>query len=199
MYIPPQNDQLPFRGNAFSRWLGIFILKRMGWTLKGELPSVPKCIAIGAPHTSNWDFVIGLAVMLATGLRGSWIAKESMFKWPFGGMWRWLGGIPVVRNKKLGAVEAQTQVVKNIDRIFMLIEPEGTRGRVEKWHTGFYRIAHGAGVPILPVSWDYPKKQLTFMPVFETTGEMEADIKALMQMYKDVTPKVPENSPWQHS
>lgn len=135
--------------------------------------------------------------MLATGLKGSWVAKAEMFKGPFGSLWKRLGGIPIVRNKNLGAVDQQIAAVQAADKIFLLLEPEGTRGPATTWKTGFYHIATGAEVPILPVTWDYSTKTLSFLSVFHPTGDIDTDIATLMTLTKDYTPKHPERAPWQ--
>lgn len=188
---------LPLRNSLIGRWLGLSGLKILGWKIKGELPDVPKTVAIAFPHTSNWDFVIGLLVMLATNLNASWIGKAEMFRWPLGGLWKRLGGIPVVRGKQQGGVAQQIVAVRQSERIFLLIEPEGTRSACTKWKTGFYRIAVGAGVPILPITWDFPSKTLTFLPLFEPTGNMTADIRELMMMARHCKGRNSEKSPWQ--
>lgn len=193
------NSSLPFRGSFFSRHLGRLSLKILGWRVMGELPDVPKVVAIAYPHTSNWDFVIGLSVMLATDLKASWIAKAEMFNSPLGGLWKKLGGIPIVRGQKLGIVEQQAQAIKDADKIFLLIEPEGTRSGNDHWKTGFYHIATGAGVPLLPVTWDFPSKTLTFLPLFHPTGDVDADVRSLMLLGKDCKGKNPEKSPWQQT
>lgn len=194
---------LPYRTGWLSRRLGTAVgslaLKILGWKIEGELPNAPKVLAIAYPHTSNWDFIIGLAVMLKTNLKASWIAKAEMFRSPLGGLWKKLGGIPIVRGHKLGIVEQQVQAIQRAERMFMLIEPEGTRSAVDTWKTGFYHIATGADVPLLPVTWDFPSKTLTFLPLFQPTGDMDADIAELMRLGKDCRGKNPKNSPWQQT
>lgn len=192
-----KHSALPAFGNAVSRTLGNASLGVLGWKIAGELPDEPKVVAIAYPHTSNWDFIIGLSVMLATGLKGSWIAKAEMFNSPLGGIWKKLGGIPIVRGKKLGAVDQQITAMKAADKMFLLLEPEGTRGAGEQWKTGFYHIATGAGVPIQPVTWDYSSKTISFLPLFHPTGDIDADVHSLMLMGKDCQGKFPDRAPWQ--
>ena len=107
MYIPKRTEQLPFRGNTFSRWLGRSLMRLLGWGFEGELPNTPKCLIIAAPHTSNWDFVLGMLAMLALGLKANWMGKDSIFTPPFRSLLVWAGGIPTVRDKSAGAVEQQ--------------------------------------------------------------------------------------------
>lgn len=194
---PPSASHLPFRNSSVGRWLGAVGLRLLGWQIKGTLPRVPRVVAIAFPHTSNWDFIVGLLVMLATDLRASWIGKAEMFHWSVGWLWRRLGGIPVVRGQQQGTVEQQIEAVKRSDRIFLLIEPEGTRSANDSWKTGFYRIATGADVPILPVTWDFPSRTLTFWPLFQPTGDMAADVRELMLTGQHCRGRHPEKSPWQ--
>lgn len=194
-----QNSALPAFGNRFTRFIGRTSLKILGWRTIGQLPNVPKVMTIAYPHTSNWDFVTGLSVMLATGLKASWIAKAEMFNSPLGGLWKKLGGIPIDRQKKIGVVEQQINVVKASEKIFLLIAPEGTRSKVETWKTGFYHIALGANVPILPVVWDYSRKTIEFRPLFHPKGDVEKDISTLMKMAKDCVARFPEKAPWMNN
>lgn len=194
-----QNSALPAFGNAFSRFVGRTSLKLIGWKTLGQLPDVPKVMTIAYPHTSNWDFVTGLSVMLATGLKASWIAKAEMFNSPLGGLWKKLGGIPIDRQKKVGVVDQQINAVNDAEKIFLLIAPEGTRSTVETWKTGFYHIAVGANVPILPVTWDYSRKTIEFHSLFYPQGDVDNDIKALMQIAKGCVARFPEKAPWQDS
>lgn len=185
------------RNSPVGRWLGAAGLKVLGWRIEGRLPEVPRTVAIAFPHTSNWDFVIGLLVMLATDLKASWIGKAEMFRWPLGWLWKRLGGIPVVRGQQQGGVAQQIEAIRHSDSIFLLIEPEGTRSACTEWKTGFYRIAVGAGVPVQPITWDFPSRTLTFLPLFEPAGNMSEDIRELMMMGRDCKGRNPEKSPWQ--
>lgn len=194
-----QKSALPAFGNAFTRFIGRTSLKLLGWKTLGQLPDVPKVMTIAYPHTSNWDFVTGLSVMLATGLKASWIAKAEMFNSPLGGLWKKLGGIPIDRQKKVGVVDQQINAVNDAEKIFLLIAPEGTRSTVETWKTGFYHIAVGANVPILPVTWDYSRKTIEFHSLFYPQGDVDSDIKALMQRAKGCVARFPEKAPWQDS
>lgn len=188
---------LPVRGSFIGRLVGKVGLWLLGWRVIGALPNVPKVVAIAFPHTSNWDFVVGLLVMLATDLRASWLGKAEMFGWPLGWLWRRLGGVAVVRGQQRGGVQQQVEVVQRAEQIFLLIEPEGTRRAESGWKRGFYHIAEGAGVPILPVTWDFPSKTLRFWSLFEPTGDVDADVRQLMLIGRDCRGRHPEKSPWQ--
>lgn len=186
MELPALGEALPRRGNVFSRAVGTGILRAFGWRLEGTLPDVPKVLGIGAPHTSNWDFVFGIAAVLALGLRANWIGKHTLFRWPVGGLMRWLGGIPVDRTHAQGLVEQAVAMFDSRDRLVLGIAPEGTRKKVERWKTGFYHIAHGAGVPILPFYWDYRRKVLGFGPPLVPSGDLDADLERIYAFYTRV-------------
>lgn len=192
MYIPTRKSTTPSRGNAFSRWLGRSILKLMGWRFEGELPETGKCVVIVAPHTSNWDFVVGMAAMLAIGVRASWMGKHQIFFWPVKYLWRWLGGIPTIRHQHLGAVEQRVQLIQNSQQIFLALAPEGTRSKVHQWKSGFYYIALGACVPILPVYFNYARKVIGLADAFIPTGDATRDIEKLREFYRQHPGKRPE-------
>lgn len=156
----------------------------MGWGFAGSVPDVPKCVLIVAPHTSNWDFVVGLAAMLALGLDARWLGKHTIFAGPFGPLWRWLGGIAVNRSAATAVADRVVTAVTQAERICIAIAPEGTRRRVERWKTGFHRIALGAGVPILPVAFDYGRKAVAFFEPVQPTADAEADIERLQALYR---------------
>ena len=101
----PSPDRIPRRGNAFSRWLGLLLLRLIGWRIVGQLPNVPKAVVIGAPHSSNYDGLVAAATVLALQVRIGLMAKDSLFRWPFASSLRWLGGIPIDRLSSRGVVE----------------------------------------------------------------------------------------------
>ena len=148
-------------------------------------------VVIAAPHTSNWDFIVGIAMKLALGLDARWIGKHTIFRPPFGALMRRLGGIPVDRSARRGVVAQMIAIFERHDRLVVGIAPEGTRQRVTTWKTGFYRIARGAGVPILPAYFDYARKRVGVADLFHPTGDLEADLRALYAVYRDKTPKKP--------
>lgn len=170
---------VPKRGNVFSRAVGRIGFRLLGFHFDGAVPDVPRFVMIVAPHTSNWDFLVGIMAKLALGLRARFIAKHTLFWEPFGSFLRWMGGIPVNRHAPGGIIQAVVEAFRTSDRLCVVIAPEGTRRKVPAWKSGFHRIAHGAGVPILPVAFDYRKRAIVFEPLFHTTGDYEADLKAL--------------------
>jgi len=182
---------LPRRGNLFSVWLGRTVLKLYGWKIVGQLPEQPKMLVIVAPHTSNWDFVFGIAAVIALRIDANWIGKHTLFKWGLGPLLRWLGGVPVDRRKAHGVV---AQLVAEFDlrkHLFLGITPEGTRSRVERWKTGFYHIAQQAQVPLVPAFLDYRLKQIVLCPPFVITGNQPDDFSALQEVFSVATPKNP--------
>ena len=136
--------------NPAAEWLGRGVLKLMGWRIVGQLPKLDKFVAIGAHHTSNWDFVIFIALKFVLRLNARWFGKHSIFRWPFGGLMRSWGGIAIRRDRKLNTVEQAIQAFREHDEFILGLSPEGTRKKVERWKMGFYHIALGAGVPISP-------------------------------------------------
>lgn len=154
--------------------------------MEGGLPDVPKCVLIVAPHTSNWDFTLGVAVVFALEMRASWLGKHTLFKAPFQGFLRWLGGIPVDRRASHGVVGDCVQALQDAPALLLALSPEGTRKGVSRWKTGFWHIASQAGVPIVPVSLDFREHVVRFMPPFRTSGDLEADLALLQGGFRGV-------------
>ena len=146
---------LPRRGSAFTRGLARRVLRLFGWRIEGSFPDWPKFVVIVAPHTSNWDFALGILGMFAVGLRASWLGKHTVFRFPLTPVLRWLGGEPVDRTTPHGTVGVAIDHFLTRPQWVLGLSPEGTRRRVERWKTGFYRIAVGAGVPIIPVTVNF--------------------------------------------
>jgi 1-acyl-sn-glycerol-3-phosphate acyltransferase len=175
--------------SPFFKWVSITCLKLSGWTIEGQLPShARKCVFIAAPHTSNWDLPMTLMVAFALQLHPRWMGKASIFNWPFGGLMRWLGGIPVDRSKSNNLVESSAQAIRDASEpLQLIVPPEGTRSKTRHWKTGFYYIAQSAQVPIIMAYMDYSTKRSGMGPLFEPTGDIEADmarIKAFYQPFK---------------
>lgn len=181
--LPPS---LPRRGNRLTKALGRALLALAGWRVEGELPDRPKLVAIVAPHTSNWDFVVGILVVFALGLRVRFLGKHTLFRPPLGWLMRWLGGTPVVRDTPQGAVNDAADMIAREARVLLGIAPEGTRTRGKPWRSGFYNIALAARVPILPAAFDYPGKALRLLPLFEPTGDYPADLARLQSLYAGI-------------
>lgn len=165
-----------------------------GWTVNITVPDYPKCIICVAPHTSNWDFVIGKLAYSSIGRTAGFLMKESWFFFPMGYIFRALGGIPVPRRRRTGKslVEAVIEKFNSSDRMAIAITPEGTRKRTSDWHTGFLRIAYGAHVPILIGILDFSRKHVEMTQVFEPTGNPEADMRTVKAFYKGAKGKKPD-------
>ncbi len=179
-------DKLPKRGNRLSRALARMGMTATGWSFEGAFPDIPKAVIIVVPHTSNWDFLVGIFAVFALGIRASFLGKHQLFRWPIGWLMRWLGGIPVDRRASGGVVEQIVERFRCADRLLLGMSPEGTRKRVARWKTGFYRIAVAAGVPILPVSFDYSRRVVRLGNGFIPTGDMARDLEELGHFFSDV-------------
>ena len=171
--------------NTLLRGFSVFFLKVTGWKVHGSLPEGgAKSVLIAAPHTSNWDLPYTLMVAFSLRLHVYWMGKEQLFKPPFRGVMMWLGGIPVDRAKSTNLVAASVEAIKCADGPMQLIlPPEGTRSKTRYWKTGFYYIAVGAQVPIVMAYMDYEKKISGLGPVFQPTGDLEADMDAIKAFY----------------
>ncbi len=145
-------------------------------------------IIIG-PHTSNWDFVFGIAAIFILDAKISWMGKQPLFRKPFGGIVRWLGGIPIDRSSSHGVVDTMINQYKSMDKFILAIAPEGTRKKVEKWKSGFYRIATGADVPILMACFDYKNKIISFGPLIYPSGNLNADIEDMQLFFEKIRGK----------
>ena len=171
--------------NTVLRTGSLAFLKAAGWKIEGSLPQgVTKCVLIAAPHTSNWDLPYTLMVAFALRLNPYWMGKQSIFKAPFGGLMRWLGGIPVNRAQSSNLVAASAQAIAGADGpLQLIVPPEGTRSKTRYWKTGFYYIAQTAGVPIVMAYMDYSTKRSGLGPLFQPTGDIEADMAAIKAFY----------------
>lgn len=169
--------------------------KLMGWKIIGEMnPNIKKSVMIVVPHTSWHDFYIGLFARGVIGLEMNYVAKKELFAFPFGTYFRWMGGAPLDRSGGKNIVDSIASIFKSREVFRLAIAPEGTRKKVTEWKTGFYYIALKAGVPIVPIAFDYSKKQVVLNGPFYPTGNIEADFKILKSFYKGIIGKIPENS-----
>lgn len=168
------------------RALSTGFLRLTGWTVEGHLPpSATKSVFIAAPHTSNWDLPYTLMVAFALRLNPYWMGKASIFRFPFGGLMRWLGGIAVDRSKSNNLVAASAQAIQDADGpLQLIVPPEGTRSKTRYWKTGFYYIATTARVPIILAYMDYATKRSGLGPVFEPTGDIDADMVRIKAFYQ---------------
>ena len=181
--LPPNAPQV--RPNAFTRWLGRSILKFGGWRMVGTFPDLAKLMLIAAPHSSNWDGIFGFAAKMAMGLEVKVLGKHELFWWPLGPILRRLGVIGIDRNAARGVIEQVAAMIDGHDgKIWFVIAPEGTRKPVERWKTGFWKIAKAADVPVLPVYFHYPDKIIGIGPPFDLGDDMAADIARIRDWYR---------------
>jgi len=180
--------------NTVLRGLSIGFLKLAGWSVTGELPANGRtCVLIAAPHTSNWDLPYTLMVAFALRLNIYWMGKEQIFKPPFRGLMMWLGGLPVRRGSANNLVAASIEALQAADGpVQLVVPPEGTRSKARYWKTGFYYIALGAKVPIVMAYMDYARKESGLGPVFEPSGDIEADMMAIQAFYAPFKGKNPD-------
>ncbi|HEY9094580.1 MAG TPA: lysophospholipid acyltransferase family protein [Hydrogenophaga sp.] len=172
--------------SPFCRLCSLACLKLMGWTVHGQLPEhASKSVLIAAPHTSNWDLPMTIMVAFALRLRPRWMGKASIFRRPFGGLMRWLGGIAVDRAQSNNLVESSARAIRDaLEPLQLIVPPEGTRSKTRQWKTGFYYIAQSAQVPIVMAFMDYSTKRSGLGPLFEPTGQVESDLAAIKAFYK---------------
>lgn len=194
MKVQQVGEAAPKRGNKVTRWLGRATLALFGWQIVGQAPNLPKYVAIGAPHTSNWDFPIGILLFIAVGLRVSWMGKDSFVNGPLKRVWHWMGGVPINRQAAHGVVDQMIETFQNRDKFVLGITPEGTRAKVAQWKSGFYHIAKGAGVPIFPIELDYKVKQIRLHPVFVPDGTLAVDLPMIQAIYANANAKRPQQA-----
>ena len=168
------------------RLLARFFFWITGWKLDGGTPEPRKYVMVAAPHTSNWDFPVGLAARYALRLDASWLGKHTLFRPPFGWIMRRWGGIAVDRSASHDVVSQIVAEFSSRPRVFLVITPEGTRKRVERWKTGFWHIAKGAGVPILPIVFDWGRHTIRIEPPFVPGDDVEQDVRQLQSLYAGV-------------
>jgi 1-acyl-sn-glycerol-3-phosphate acyltransferase len=183
--VPPLPSNAPrSNGNAFTRWLGRTVLRLGGWKMVGEWPDVPRMVLIVAPHTSAWDGLWGMAAKVACGVGLVFMGKQELFRGPLGWLLRKLGGFPVDRHAPAGIVDQVTAQLEASDRMWLALAPEGTRKSVERWKSGFWKIAKRSGVPVYCAWFHYPGKVIGLGPGVELTDDMEADLVRIRALFK---------------
>ncbi|WP_332749546.1 lysophospholipid acyltransferase family protein [Hydrogenophaga sp.] len=171
--------------NSVLRAFSIGFLRLTGWRVEGALPAhALRSVLIAAPHTSNWDLPYTLMVAFALRLNIRWMGKHGIFRAPFGGVMRWLGGIEVNREQSNNLVAASAKAIRESDGpLQLIVPPEGTRSKARYWKTGFYHIAREAQVPIVMAYMDYAHKRSGLGPLFEPTGDVDADMASIKAFY----------------
>jgi len=160
-------------------------LRLTGWKVTGETPQHKKYILIAAPHTSNWDFIFMLFVVLSRKMDVRWMGKQQLFTPPFSGFMKWLGGVAIERSKTNNTVDIMVSNFHSAKTMSLLITPEGTRSKVKEWKTGFYHIATKAQLPIVLGYIDASTKTCGFGDTFNPTGNIDEDMLLIKANYKD--------------
>ncbi len=195
--VPPQ---LPIRNWPLTRWLGRLLLNVLGWRIEGPLPDLSKAVIAIAPHTSNWDFIIGMAAVWALDLRANWLGKQSLFTGFGGSLLLKLGGIPVDRSHPEGLLDQVVLAYQRQSQLLLGLTPEGTRKAVTPWKTGCCRIAHAAQIPLVPVALDYSQKQIRVLPHWIPDQDLAKNMLRLSQQYTATMAKNPAHfladTPW---
>jgi 1-acyl-sn-glycerol-3-phosphate acyltransferase len=173
-------------------WLAKTLLTLFGWRVEGRMPDAPKCVLIVAPHTSNWDFPVMLALAVALRIKATWMGKHTLFRPPYGWIMRRLGGLPIDRTARNNVVEQAVEWFRTRDRLVLAILPEGTRKRTPYWKSGFYHIAKGANVPIVLGYADFERKVGGIGGVIMPSGDAEADMAMIRDFYIGMVGKRPE-------
>lgn len=168
------------------------ILRLIGWKLDDRVPEIQRYVMIGYPHTSNWDFVLGMLAKWAMQLPLNWVAKHSIFWGPLKPMFIAMGGVPLNREKSSGFIQKNIQLFAEREQFVLGIMPEGTRSKTHRWKTGFYHIAHGANVPIVMAYLDYKNKVLGLGDVLIPSGDIHADFEIIKAFYQGKTGYRPE-------
>ncbi|MBL8100371.1 MAG: lysophospholipid acyltransferase family protein [Anaerolineales bacterium] len=168
------------------RQISNLIMFLAGWRVDGKLPDLPKYVLIGAPHTSNWDFVLFLGIIFHLKVDARYMGKAELFRFPYGWFFYYCGGIPVDRKKSTGLVEQMVEAANASSKFILTIAPEGTRHKVTEWKSGFHRIAKGAGIPIVMAKVDGAKKIVYVGEVFQPTDDMDADMKLIQDAFKGI-------------
>lgn len=180
--LPPRAPHA--RPGGLGRWIGRTVLRLGGWRMVGELPDVPKLVLIGAPHSSNWDGVWGFAAKLAIGLDARILGKDTLFRIPgLGLLLRRLGVIPVDRSNPRGVTDQAAAMIREADRLWFALAPEGTRRPVERWKSGFWKIARAADVPVLPVYFHYPDRVIGVGPLWRMGDDFATDMARIRAWY----------------
>jgi 1-acyl-sn-glycerol-3-phosphate acyltransferase len=187
------DSQPPALSNsAIARRLSGACLAVAGWRVEVAAPVPARCIIVGAHHTTWWDLILTLLLMGATGLRFSWVGKESLFRGALGWLLRALGGMPVRRSARANFVGQLVEAFEQGGPLRVALLPEGTRGHVDHWKTGFYYVALGAGVPVVLGYADYRRRRVGLGPVLMPTGDIAADFERYRAFYAGVTARHPE-------
>jgi len=171
------------RPGPFGRLSGA-LLRLFGWRVLFIQPSTPKAVVIVYPHTSNWDFIVGILTRFAIALPAHWVGKDTLFRPPLGGLFRRLGGIPVNRRQSAGFVDGLIETFNKSKRLYLAIAPEGTRAKSDHWKSGFYRLAVAAGVPLGLAFIDYSRREVGIEKWLQLSGNEAEDLAGIRVYYE---------------
>ena len=195
--VSPNQIPQSFRANRlnFVQWLGRSLLSFLGWKVLGKIGEEhtnKNLVVIVAPHTSNWDGILGVAAIAGLDARISFLGKDTAFKYGLGAFLKYMGGIPIDRSNPGGVINDAIEKIKKMNGTLLGVAPEGTRSKVEAWKTGFLRIAEGIDAKIIPASIDFETKEILLGKVFVPSGDNKKDIRDLQDYYKVFTARHPE-------
>lgn len=192
--MPPPSDSIHATRPLWQYRLGRFIAWLLGWTVTDTMPDEPQMVVISGPHTSNWDGIILLMAVLVYRCRVMAMGKDSLFELPLlGRFFRFMGGIPIDRHAPNGVVGQMVELFDTHERLILVVPASGTRSRRDHWKSGFYWVAHQAGVPIGLSYMDYENRIAGFRGVLHTTGDVKADMDRIRETYADIAGKHPAN------
>ncbi|HET7403424.1 MAG TPA: 1-acyl-sn-glycerol-3-phosphate acyltransferase, partial [Usitatibacter sp.] len=174
--LPRLGPRVPRRRHIVLAGFGRAVLRLMRFRVEGEVPDLARFVIAVAPHTSNWDFVVGAAVMFALELRVAFIAKHTLFRGPFGAVMRWMGGVPVDRSRPHGLVAEAVRGFSRVEGLVLAIAPQGTRNPSARFRSGFLHIARGAGVPVVLAALDWGERRVRLGPAFAPGPDIEGEL-----------------------
>jgi len=186
-------NKVPRKWPAWLSALAYFVLNKRKWRIEGELINCKKAILAVAPHTSNWDFFIGLMVVFAFRLKINFFGKHTIFYPPLGYVVRKLGGIPIERSKAHGVVAGIVKQISECDEVILALAPEGTRSPVFPWKTGFLYIAKEARIPVQLIGLDYSRKTIVLGPIIEQIDDIDEQMQTIYAFYANVCGQYPKN------
>lgn len=185
-------DCIPSRQYGLLGKISKNVLGLCGWKIVGELPTEKKFVLAIAPHTSNWDFFVGIAAMFSLNLKLTFLGKASIFRWPFKSILEAIGGLAVERSHRHGVVGQIVNEFERNDAFVLALAPEGTRSKTKEWKTGFLQIAHKANVCVVPASFDFSKKEIRFYSAVDISNNIEQELVMFKAIFDDVCAKKPQ-------
>lgn len=183
--IPGLGTAVPKRGNRVSRTLAGVAFRLWRWRYAGTFPDVPKAILVIAPHTTNWDWIVAMLATFTLGLRIHWLGKHTLFRWPLKPLMLFFDGIPVRRGSRSGTVAKLVEIMRERERMLLAVAPEGTRRAVDGWRMGFAHVAVGAGVPVVPIAFDWARRVVALGPALTLSGDLVADEAMLRAWFSE--------------